>query len=559
MRKLSLLALSLIGFFDAIYLLWEYTSPASPMVCMGGGCDAVRASSYAHFGGLPVPLYGVVMYVFLGLLIFLFPLLPSSATLLSQTAVMVISGLGFAVSAYLTGIEAFVLHSYCIWCLASAAIVTSIFVLALMDRFTPSVPLDAAKALGAVQKNFALVLFAVAIGVPSFILLTRNGSIPAAKTPSKKTVQAHLVRPDTHFYGNPHARVTIVEFGDFECPACGHAEIAAQKVRKNFGKEIRFAFRQFPLSGIHPYAEKAAEASECAAQQGKFWQAVDMFYKHQDHLGIPDLSKYAGEMGLNSRKFVTCIQKGEMQSRVAQDISDGEALGVHATPTFFVNGHMIVGPISYQQFAELIKNDLKMSGTAAMASASDNPVTSKPAEQAPAMKTKTSPTKAAGKKSTKAQSTQTQSSVGNSADTMQVLGGSSNLLASLQQNAAGACSEAEAKEKQPKMIETSQAKALYGKRPQTVFVDVRSATDFDSGHIPGAVNMPIDSFEKDWHRLPKNKTIVLYQGGHSTGDICAASRSAGRILLTQGFGYNEVKVYREGLAGWRKAGLPVKR
>jgi rhodanese-related sulfurtransferase len=153
----------------------------------------------------------------------------------------------------------------------------------------------------------------------------------------------------------------------------------------------------------------------------------------------------------------------------------------------------------------------------------------------------------------------TQSSLDHSGNTMQVLGGA-NLLATLQQqNSATACSEAEAKERQPKMIGTPQAKELYGDSPQAVFVDVRPAKAFQSGHIPGAVNLPIDSFEKDWHQLPKNKTIVLYQSGHSTGDVCAASRSAGRILLTQGFGYSAVKVYRDGLAGWTKAGLPVKR
>lgn len=554
MRKLFLQVLSLIGLFDSIYLLWEYTSPNRPMVCMGGGCDAVRASSYAHFAGLPTPVYGAVMYCFLALLIFLFPLLPASLARLSEYGIAIISGAGFLVSAYLTGIEGFVIHSWCMWCLISAVTVTLILILTVVDLARPRAPLDAPQALAAVQKQFAIVLFAVVAGVPGFVMLTRNSSIPV-KSPSAKVAKVHMVRPDTYFYGDPHAPVTVVEFGDFECPACGEAEKSAQEIRKHFGNRIRFAFREFPLKAIHPYAEKAAEASECAGQQGKFWQAVNMLYEHQSDLKVPALKRYAREMGLNTQKFDACLQSGKMVSRINQDIADGHALGVHATPTFFVDGNMIVGPIPYPKFKLLVDNELSLKSGAQMASSTVEPEASKKAvkPQPVANKEKTAKTEKENKTG-KAQASATSSN-----NTMQVFGGSSGLLASLQQNSATACSDAEAKERQPRMIGTSQAKALYGEKPEALFVDVRPAKAFQSGHIPGALNIPIGTFLKDWHRLPKKKTIVLYQGGHSTGDICAASRSAGRILLTQGFGYSEVKVYRDGLAGWTKAGLPVQR
>ena len=98
MRKILLMALSLIGLFDSIYLLWEYTSPAHPMVCMGGGCDAVRASAYSHLGGLPVPIYGVLMYGFVVMLLFIYPLLPTAAGRLTQFGVLLISGAAFLFS-----------------------------------------------------------------------------------------------------------------------------------------------------------------------------------------------------------------------------------------------------------------------------------------------------------------------------------------------------------------------------------------------------------------------------------------------------------------------------
>jgi protein-disulfide isomerase/rhodanese-related sulfurtransferase len=545
MRKILLMALSLVGLFDSIYLMWEYTSPAHPMVCMGGGCDAVRASAYSHLGGLPVPLYGVFMYGFLVLLLFLYPLLPTAYARLTQYFVLLVSGAAFLFSVYLTGIEAFVLHSWCIWCVLSALLVTAIFLLSIAERSRPAKPLEPAQALSAVQQNFALILFGFVLGVPAFVMLTSRGSMPAVKPPSTQTVKTHLVRPDTYFYGNPDASVTVVEFGDFKCPACRQAEIAAKKIREKFGDKIRFAFRQYPLINVHAESEKAAEAAECAGQQGKFWQAVDMFYDHQQDLSLPAINRYAGEMGLNSQKFVACLQKGEMVPRVTRDLMDGQALGVHATPTFFVDGQMIVGPIRYPQFEELVENELNNGGVEQAAPGGN----SKP-------KQKVAPVPAA-KPGTQKKAAAGQPSAGKSTDTMQVLGGSSNLLAEFQ-NSAAACSEEEAKKRQPKMIGTSQAEKLYGDPSQTLFIDVRSAKDFESGHIPGALNLPIDSFDRQWNRLPKDKMIVLYQGGESGGDICAFSRSAGRILLSQGFGYNDVNVYRDGLSGWRKAGLPIK-
>ncbi|HEX5410908.1 MAG TPA: thioredoxin domain-containing protein [Terriglobia bacterium] len=544
MRKILLMVLSLVGLFDSIYLLWEYTSPAHPMVCMGGGCDAVRASEYSHLGALPVPMYGVFMYAFLVLLLFLYPLLPSAYVRLTQHVVMVVAGAGFLFSVYLTGIEAFVLHSWCMWCVLSFLLVTAIFILSIADRSHAPKPLEPAQALSAVQRNFALILFAFVAGVPAFVVLTSHGSMPPPVAPTHQAVKTHLVRPDTHFYGDPNSKVTIVEFGDFKCPACRQAEMTAKQVREKYGDRIRFAFREYPLVNVHAESEKAAEAAECAGQQGKFWQAVDMLYDHQQDLSPPALNRYAGEMGLDSQKFVACLQKGEMASRVDQDLTDGRALGVHATPTFFINGQPMVGPVPYPTFAQLVENELKIAAVEGSTASGS----SKPAEPAPAPPVKSK----SGQESAPAQAPKT------SSDTMQVLGGTSNLLAGYQ-NSAAACSEDEAKKRQPKMIGTQQAQQLHDANSQALFVDVRTAKDFESGHIPGALNMPIDSFQQQWNRLPKDKTIVLYQGGESGGDICAFSRSAGRILLAQGFPYGDVNVYRDGLTGWKKAGLPVKR
>lgn len=541
------MALSLLGLFDSLYLLWVYTSPSSPMVCLGDGCDVARASSYSHLGGLPLPIFGVVMYALLALLIFIRPLLPVSLARWSEYGVSLVSGVGFLFSAYLMGVEAFVLHTWCIWCVTSALTVTAIFILSLVDLTRPTAPLEPKQALNIVQTNFALVLFGFVLAVPSFVMLTRHGSFPPAKPPTVKTMKTHLVRPDTHFYGNPDAKVTIVEFGDFECGACRRAEKSASEIRKKFGDKIRFAFRQFPLMAIHPQSEKAAEASECAAQQGKFWQAVDTFYANQSDLSMAALSRYASEMGLDSRKFVGCLQKGEMAKRVLRDEEDGRALGVHETPTFFIDGRMVIGALDYQQFAQLVENELKLKNEQQAGTSSPSP------SPAPA-KQKANPSQ------TKLKTPAPPVQPAQASDTMPILGSATQNLLAASQDSATACSDAEAKMKQPTMIRTSEAEKLFKKETsQTLFVDVRPLKAFRSGHIPGALNIPIDYFQHEWSRVPKGKTIVLYESGRSSGDICAASRAAGRILLAQGFSQGNVKVYQDGFASWRSAGLPVKR
>jgi uncharacterized membrane protein len=270
MRKLALLTLSLLGLFDSLYLLWAYTSSSRPMVCVGGGCDVVRASPYAHFVGLPLPIFGVAMYATLAALLFVQPLLPDPLARAARGTVAGISGVGFLTSLGLTGIEAFVIHAWCAWCVVSAITVTLIFLLAALEAVRVKVASSASSRVAGMQRNLAVLLVGIVLGVPTFVFLAGRNTTPPAKPAPPVILKARLVRPNTHFYGNPDAKLTVVEFGDFECPYCRQAEVAAEQVREKLGDRVRFAFRQFPLAAIHPYAEKAAEASECAAQQGKF-------------------------------------------------------------------------------------------------------------------------------------------------------------------------------------------------------------------------------------------------------------------------------------------------
>jgi len=547
MRKRLLLVLSLFGLFDALYLLWVYTSPSRPMVCLGSGCDTVRASPYAHVFGLPVPLFGVAAYVVLTLLIFAEDLFSEGLGQTLRYAVACLSAGGFLYSLYLTSLEAFVIHAWCAWCVTSALVITSIFVLSLFDlRHTPAPPNPNA-AIETIRTNFVLCVLALIVGVPAFVLLSQHGSVAAASEVSPEALAEHLVRPDSHMTGNLSAPLTVVEFGDFECPPCGISEEAAQQIRAQYGSRIRFVFRQFPLNRIHPQAEKAAEASECIAEQGKFWEGVEKLYAEQADLSVDALKRYAGQLGLDQNRFNQCLDSGETASRVKQDLADGHALKVAGTPTFFIGRKVIFRPLDFATFSLLVNQEL-----AALVPPATGAPNSSPGgpNQTSSLTSKSPSSPPQGRKTSEA-------GVG-SGD----LFGSSpaaGFLGGAQSSLAG-CSEADANKKQPALIGTAQARQLLEAAPKPLVVDVRPPKEYAAARIPGAINMPADNFVQDMSKLPKDKTIVLYEGGQSSGgDICAASRAAGRALLENGFSFERVKVYQDGLAGWQKAGQPVQR
>jgi protein-disulfide isomerase/rhodanese-related sulfurtransferase/uncharacterized membrane protein len=564
MRKLLLLAVSLVGLLDSSYLWWTYTTPSRPMVCIGEGCDVVRASSYAHLWGLPLPLYGAGMYVVLAVLIFVEPLLSAPLARRSRQAVAGISGWGFLFSMYLTGLEAFVLHAWCTWCTISAVALTFIFALALLDLLRPLPPPEPAAALARVRSYLAVTLLVLAVGVPSFVFIARSGAAPPAPQARPETLAERIIRPDSHMVGNPQALVTVVEFGDIECPACEFAEANAREIRRRYGSVIRFVFRQFPLERIHPQAEKAAEASECAAAQGKFWEALDKFYDNHRDLSVPALARYAGELGLDVPKFNQCLSSGAMGPRVRRDLADARALGLRATPTFFVGDTVIEGNLPVGEFAKLLEQQLASrietpapSAPQPAAASQPKPTPSPPpSASAVAPQAASSPSSGLlGKTTSSAAPAQATSSPSSG-----LLGKTTSAFFTPSLSSATVCSEEEAAaEQQPTLIGTAQARQLFEGNPKAVFVDVRAGEDFNRGRIAGALNIPANEMAGRWESLPKDRRIVLYESGESAGDVCGASRAAGRILLAHGFAADRVAVYEDGLAGWEKAGLPLER
>ena len=141
-----------------------------------------------------------------------------------------------------------------------------------------------------------------------------------------------------HVQGPAEAPVTLVEFGDYQCPYCGAAHPLVKRLQRALGKKLRFVFRNFPLTQAHPYALVAAEAAEAAAVQGKFWEMHDFIYEHQDELDPEILPLWAGQVGLALSEFGAAIKSGEAGKRIHEDRASGIRSGVNGTPCFFVNG-----------------------------------------------------------------------------------------------------------------------------------------------------------------------------------------------------------------------------
>ena len=158
-----------------------------------------------------------------------------------------------------------------------------------------------------------------------------------------------LTRPvveDDHIRGRFGAPVTLVEYGDFECPHCRRAHPIVLKLVKQFGDQLCYVFRNFPLSEIHPHAEAAAEAAEAANELGgpeAYWEMHDTLFHNQDALEEQDLIQYARSAGLDADEFAEALESGEYAKRVRQDFMSGVRSGVNGTPTFFVNGERYDG------------------------------------------------------------------------------------------------------------------------------------------------------------------------------------------------------------------------
>jgi len=181
----------------------------------------------------------------------------------------------------------------------------------------------------------------------------------------KSTVAILLARPrievtadPSRLRGNPQAPVTIVEFSDFQCPHCLAAQPTIKGLLDKYKDKVRLGYRDYPLRQIHPQAQQAAEASRCAAEQGKFWEYHDLMYADQSKLDDRWLNEHAATVGLNVGVFSACLASGKFKPGVEEDLQTGVTAGVSGTPAFYINGVLLTGAQPASAFERIIDTEI---------------------------------------------------------------------------------------------------------------------------------------------------------------------------------------------------------
>lgn len=158
--------------------------------------------------------------------------------------------------------------------------------------------------------------------------------------------------------GPANAKVTLIEVSDFQCPYCQRHVATMEQIMKDYAGKVRRVWINFPLTSIHTYAEKAAEAAECAGDQGKFWEMHDKIFTNQSAITVDDLKGYAKDLGLNTVKFNSCLDDSKFASKIQQQTTAAQAAGVTGTPGTFVNGELVKGAYPFETFKQLIDAEL---------------------------------------------------------------------------------------------------------------------------------------------------------------------------------------------------------
>jgi len=165
--------------------------------------------------------------------------------------------------------------------------------------------------------------------------------------------------PDpSRLLGNAAAPVTIIEFGDFQCPFCQRVQTTLKELLSKYAGKVRLGFRDFPLRDIHPNAQSAAEASRCAAQQDRFWEYQDLLFANQNKLDRAGLLEQSRALKLDDSKFQTCLAEGKSRPKIEEDLKEGLRAGVSGTPGFFINGIFLSGALPASAFEQIVDQEL---------------------------------------------------------------------------------------------------------------------------------------------------------------------------------------------------------
>jgi len=211
-------------------------------------------------------------------------------------------------------------------------------------------------------KPLLVIIVAVAVAAGAAVFLTRRGEEPASQVP--RTLSQEFEPGGGHFRGPESARVTLVEFGDYQCPSCAYYHPIVAELLRRYPKDLRLEFHHFPLIQIHPYAMAAALAAEAAGEQGRYWEMHDLLFEQQQtwsqsRNAEQEFLSFAAHIGLNSNSFMQSMRAPALQQRVLEDVVRARDAKVNEVPTFFIKGRRIPTPQTVDAFSAIIAEELR--------------------------------------------------------------------------------------------------------------------------------------------------------------------------------------------------------
>ena len=385
---LAAIGLAISGLIASVHHNIAAPSGYQPSFCTVNetvNCDVVLSSSYAYVAGIPVGWWAALTYVLFALGAAI-AMRSTRATRRRQAATALFAAAAGAVaySFFLACVAFLILRAVCLLCgglyIVNAGLLVATWLLLTAVRAEGRA---GARPAGDARSRTRWIATGAAVAVLTFVVLawwegSRNPEALSAAEVAEKypdfykwytsqpVVDAKI--PPGHEKGETEpgdaAPVVIIEFSDFECHFCAQAYRNLKRVLPRFGAQVQLRFHHFPLNAdcnpsvsrtIHPQACLAAMASECAAQQGRFWGYHDMLFENQHHLERDDLLHYADELGLDHAKFIDCLGSDASRRAVEADVQEGERLGVSSTPTFFINGRKVSGALDPDMFSHAIR------------------------------------------------------------------------------------------------------------------------------------------------------------------------------------------------------------
>jgi protein-disulfide isomerase/uncharacterized membrane protein len=379
---IALVGLSITGVIASVHSQLSRT-PGYTSFCNVNesvNCDVVLSSEYATFAGVALPWWTALTYLtVIGLAMIAVRSERATQRRRAAGALLALAVWAFAFSAYLAFVSLAVLQAVCLLCsglyVVQAALLVSSW---LLFAATPAAGRKAAAGDGVWKGRTRLILGGAAAAVGAFVVLAiweaRGGGMGlgagelAERQPEFYRWYMNLPVADVHAAGGHRkgdgGRVVVVEFSDFECGHCARAFYDLKRVLPRFGNDVTLVFHHFPLdsscnpavdASFHRYACLAAMASECAAEQGRFWEYHDLLFANQTALDRDSLLDYAERVGLDRGAFVACLESDRPKRRIADDVREGKRLGIASTPTFFLNGRTVTGALAADKLEYAIR------------------------------------------------------------------------------------------------------------------------------------------------------------------------------------------------------------